>query len=79
MGARRQLLRRRPRGLVGDAELFFHLPRWPCALIAARQIVEGREVVTVVPVTHTPPAGPGDAVEIPAALNPHLGPDDMPS
>ena len=51
----------------------------PCAIIAARQIIEGREVVTVVPVTHTPPTDPDDAVEIPAALKAHLGLDDMPS
>jgi hypothetical protein len=51
----------------------------PCAIVAARQIVEGREVVTVVPVTHSPPADPFDAVEIPAALKAHLGLDDQPS
>ncbi len=49
----------------------------PCAIIAARQIIVGREVVTVVPVTHTPPANPDDAVEIPASLKAHLGLDDM--
>ena len=42
-------------------------------------IIEGREVVTVVPVTHTPPTDPDDAVEIPAALKAHLGLDDLPS
>lgn len=36
----------------------------PCAFVAARQIVEGREVVTVVPITHTLPANPHDAIEI---------------
>ena len=51
----------------------------PCAIIAARQVVEGHEVVTVVPVTHTPPADPADAVEIPATLKAHLGLDDPPS
>jgi hypothetical protein len=51
----------------------------PCAIVAARQIVEGREVVTVVPVTHTPPTDPLDAVEIPAALKKHLGLDELPS
>jgi hypothetical protein len=51
----------------------------PCAIVAARQIIEGREVVTVVPVTHTPPADPLDAVEIPAAIKAHLGLDDIPS
>lgn len=51
----------------------------PCAIVAARQFMEGREVVTVVPVTHSPPADPADAVEIPPALKAHLGLDDMPS
>jgi hypothetical protein len=49
----------------------------PCAIVAARQIIEGRDVVTVVPVTHTPPADPLDAVEIPAAIKAHLGLDEM--
>jgi hypothetical protein len=51
----------------------------PCAIVAARQMIEGHEIVTVVPVTHSPPADPLDAVEIPAALKGHLGLDDMPS
>ncbi len=51
----------------------------PCAIVAARQIIEGREVVTVVPVTHSPPRNPEDAVEIPPALKAQLGLDDLPS
>ncbi len=51
----------------------------PCAVVAARQIIEGREVVTVLPVTHTPPHAIADAIEIPAALKAHLGLDDLPS
>jgi hypothetical protein len=51
----------------------------PCAIVAARQVIEGREVVTVVPVTHSPPTDPDDAVEIPATLKAHLGLDDLPS
>ena len=47
----------------------------PCAIIAARQVIAGREVVTVVPVTHSQPANPDDAIEIPAALKAHLGLD----
>ena len=47
----------------------------PCAIVAARQMIEGREVVTVIPITHTPPADPADAVEIPAPLKAHLGLD----
>jgi hypothetical protein len=42
-------------------------------------VVEGREVVTVVPITHSPPTHPADAVEIPLALKAHLGLDDQPS
>jgi hypothetical protein len=51
----------------------------PCAIVAARQVIEGREVVTVVPVTHTPPSDPADAIEIPAPLKAYLGLDDFPS
>ncbi|MER9679283.1 type II toxin-antitoxin system PemK/MazF family toxin [Mesorhizobium sp. M0184] len=51
----------------------------PCAIVAARRIVEGREVVTVVPITHSAPADHADAIEIPAPLKTHLGLDDMPS
>jgi hypothetical protein len=38
--------------------------------------MEGREVVTVVPVTHVPPANPMDAVELPVAIKKHLRLDD---
>jgi hypothetical protein len=51
----------------------------PCAIVAARQIISGREIITVVPITHTPPTDLADAVEIPAALKSHLGLDGMPS
>jgi mRNA-degrading endonuclease toxin of MazEF toxin-antitoxin module len=51
----------------------------PCAIVAAQQIIEGREVATVVPVTHSKPLNPADAIEIPAALKAHLGFDDTPS
>jgi hypothetical protein len=51
----------------------------PCAIVAARQMIEGREVVTVVPITHSPPENASDAVEIPAVLKKHLGLDDQPS
>jgi hypothetical protein len=50
-----------------------------CAIVAARQVISGREVVTVVPITHTPPADPEDAVEIPAAIKAYLGLDEAPS
>lgn len=51
----------------------------PCAIIAARQIISGREIVTVVPITHTPPTDLADAIEIPAALKSYLGLDELPS
>lgn len=49
----------------------------PCAIVTARQVIEGRDVVTVLPITHTPPTAPDDAVEIPAAVKKHLGLDDL--
>lgn len=51
----------------------------PCAIVAARQVIEGREIVTVVPITHSPPDDPADAVEIPAPLKSHLGMDEAPA
>ncbi len=51
----------------------------PCAIVAAEQVVAGRLVVTVVPVTHTPPIDPDEALEIPAALKAYLGLDALPS
>lgn len=51
----------------------------PCAIVAAQQVIAGRVVATVVPVTHTPPRDPGDAVEIPAAIKTLLGLDEAPS
>ncbi len=47
----------------------------PCAIVTARQVTNGREVITVVPVTHSPPQDPADAVEIPATLKAYLGLD----
>lgn len=51
----------------------------PCAIVLARQTIAERTLVTVVPVTHTPPADPGEAVEIPPAIKAHLGLDALPS
>jgi hypothetical protein len=47
----------------------------PCVIVAARQSIAGREVVTVVPITHSAPNEATDAVEIPSALKAHLGLD----
>lgn len=51
----------------------------PCAIITASQVIGGRDVITVVPITHSPPRDPADAIEIPAALKAHLGLDAAPS
>jgi len=51
----------------------------PCAIIAARRIFENREIVTVVPITHSAPADATAAVEIPPALKAHLALDAFPS
>lgn len=37
---------------------------------------DGAVMVTVLPITHTPPANAGDAVEIPPPVKTHLGLDD---
>lgn len=46
-------------------------------VLAVERESDGATVVTVLPVTHTPPHGPGDAIEIPAAVKRHLGLDDQ--
>lgn len=51
----------------------------PCAIVAARQVVEGREVVTVVPITHAEPDNPADAIEMPTVLKAYLSLDALPS
>ena len=49
----------------------------PCAIVLARQFVEGRSIVTVVPVTHTPPSHSAEAIEIPAHIKRLLGLDEQ--
>ena len=51
----------------------------PCAIVLARQIIEGVSIVSVVPITHTSPSDPTDAIAIPPGLKRHLGLDDDPS
>ena len=46
----------------------------PCAIVAAHQVIEGRKLVTVVPITHTPPTESADAIEVPPPLKAHPGP-----
>ena len=47
----------------------------PCALVLSLQN-EGGNTVAVVPVTHTPPERPEEAVEIPAVVKRRLGLDE---
>lgn len=46
-----------------------------CAIILAVQTEAGESEVYVLPITHTPPADPADAVELPAATRARLGLD----
>jgi hypothetical protein len=48
----------------------------PCAIILARQMVEGEAQVIVLPVTHEAPRNPEDAIEIPLETKRRLGLDD---
>ena len=47
----------------------------PCAVILATTQEDGQEVVSVLPITHTPPAEAAFAVEIPTATKARLGLD----
>jgi len=49
----------------------------PCAIVVA-QIQEGGQAprVVVAPITHSPPANPDRALELPAAVRRHLGLDE---
>ena len=47
----------------------------PCAIVLSTCDDDGNTVVTVVPVTHTPPKYPNEAIEIPAATKQRLGLD----
>ena len=51
----------------------------PCAVVMIVQDKDGHDIVTVLPVTHSPPQNPADAVEIPADTKRRLGLDDLPS
>lgn len=48
----------------------------PCAVILVTTDDEGDQVVTVLPITHTPPLNPMLAVEIPHTTKRRLGLDD---
>lgn len=47
----------------------------PCVIVLAVEMVDGQTVVTVAPITHSPPTRPEIAVEIPAATKARLGLD----
>lgn len=48
----------------------------PCAIILATEYADGETLVTVLPITHTPPAMPGSAIEIPPDTKRRLNLDD---
>lgn len=48
----------------------------PCAVLLATTTKDGRQIVTVLPVTHTPPLDERLAVEIPAGTKARLGLDE---
>jgi hypothetical protein len=47
----------------------------PCAIILVTAEAEGKTVVTVVPITHTPPQPEDEAIEIPPVVKRRLGLD----
>lgn len=47
----------------------------PCAIVLARQTLLGKVIVTVVPITHTPPTDPAEAIELPPIIKTQLGLD----
>lgn len=48
----------------------------PCVITLATERSGEATIVTVVPVTHTPPSDPSAAFELPAPVKRHLGLDD---
>jgi hypothetical protein len=49
----------------------------PCVIVlTVERPANDRTIVVVLPITHTPPADPASAVEIPAVVKRHLGLDD---
>ena len=48
----------------------------PCAIVMMVKNDLGEAVVTVLPVTHTPPSNPDDGIEIPHATKRRIGLDD---
>jgi mRNA-degrading endonuclease toxin of MazEF toxin-antitoxin module len=48
----------------------------PCAVVLVSSLRDGDQVVTVLPITHTPPREPALAVEMPAGVKRRLGLDE---
>jgi hypothetical protein len=48
----------------------------PCVIVLAVQDVDGQRIVTVAPLTHSPPRTAGEAVEVPAETKRRLGLDE---
>ncbi len=48
----------------------------PCAVIVVKTDADGEKMVTVLPITHTPPYQPEFAIEIPHSTKLRLGLDD---
>lgn len=51
----------------------------PCVVVLAVRQEEGERIVTVAPITHSPPGNAQDAIELPAATKHRLGLDDQKS
>jgi mRNA-degrading endonuclease toxin of MazEF toxin-antitoxin module len=49
----------------------------PCVIVLAVQEEEGGRIVTVAPITHTPPENAADGIELPIAVKQRLGLDDQ--
>jgi hypothetical protein len=47
----------------------------PCAIVLTTERANGETIVTVAPITHSPPTVPDDAVEIPSSTKARLGLD----
>jgi hypothetical protein len=51
----------------------------PCAIVVARRIMDDKQLITVVAITHGRPIDPTEALEIPPSVKRLLGLDDLPS
>ncbi|OQW68866.1 MAG: growth inhibitor PemK [Proteobacteria bacterium ST_bin11] len=58
-----------------EAEKVEGIKNRPCAIILVVKNEDESKKVTVAPITHTPPANPDLAIEIPAKVKSHLGLD----